>query len=421
MKCYNCGGYVKNEYVFCPNCGSLLGSSEAKIAPPPSSDVLREINSLSSKQTFITRLLIVCVLFSFIFLISGMCFSLLMLRGYSSGGFLGLVLGLLAAGISITVSIILLILIRQIDIYEKEPWSLVVFSFIWGALGATIFSLFANEINQYIFSALFGERVGDILTSIISAPVFEEIFKLLIIPVIIIFFRVVFNSPLDGIVYIFCSSLGFKIVEDLLYGANFTIQGGAMQGFFFLVLARWILGFMSHPLMSVFSGFAVGLATITPNFFLKIVYIVVGYFLSVLAHFIWNFVASVGVMYFGNIACLWFPIQITVMFIIFIALYFFALNIEKNLLRQSLQDDISSGFLSYQILDELIDFRLRRIRKSSLGEYNRRLYDVFMTELASYTLLKRQSVSAIFSDIHDEIQRKRQIISYIKPYIYGNL
>lgn len=431
MNCQICGKEIKEYYIFCPNCGSLISRSTNVNQYPVSqfteypklsnTEILQKINSSSSRQSFTIKFLILLIISSVIFLVSLACFSFMSISGYLSSGILGLITGTIAVILSLIYSTIFLVIIRQVDIYEKEPWSIVIFSFVWGALGATLFSLFFNEINSAIFTYIFGPQLGKTLTAVISAPIFEEFFKLMIIPIIIIFFRANFNSPLDGIVYIFSSSLGFKIVEDLVYGAMFTRSAGAVEGFFLLVIGRWLMGFMGHPLMSVFSGFAVGLATINNNFIIKFILIISGYLLSVFAHFVWNFMASVGASTSYYLVCLWFPIQISILIVIFFILYFISLNIEKNILRETLQEDVATGLLNNQIIDELLDFKLRRMRKNSLPSEIGKLYDIFLQELASYALLKKQSTNSIGQEILNTMNEKKQIISLLKPYIYGGV
>ncbi|MFN4220076.1 MAG: PrsW family intramembrane metalloprotease [bacterium] len=439
MICKVCSAKVKNDYVFCPNCGNLLlwntnegnenineninqnnsqiNSNQINLSQDKKV-IISKVNEISEKRSFFTRFFILLSITGVIFLISFLCFSFMMLSGYGSGGIGGIISLFLASGMSLIFSTIMLIIIRQMDFYEKEPWSLVIFSFLWGALGATLFSLFANQINSFIFTTLFGERIGSVLTGIISAPIFEEFFKLLVIPILIIFFRTHFNSPMDGMVYIFSSSLGFKIVEDLVYGAKFTSQAGAIEGFLLLALIRWLLGFLGHPLMSMYSGFAVGLATITPNYFLKILYITAGYILSVGSHFLWNFNASVTVQILREWTCLLFPLHTLFSLLIFVILYFISINIDRKILRENLKEELNEGLLDNQLIDELTNLSLRSRRKSLLKNDQRKIYDIFMSELASYAMLKKQSINSIGKEITNTLYEKREVLKHLKPYIY---
>ncbi|MCS7165104.1 MAG: PrsW family glutamic-type intramembrane protease [Candidatus Calescibacterium sp.] len=421
MKCSVCSTIVRNDYIFCPSCGSILSSSRIHehIKPISNHEILDKINSLSSKRDFYLRFFIVIGIFSGLFFVSFICFTFSMMLGYLRGGVAGLLVFIFASFVSLFFSVFLLFVIRQIDIYEREPWGLVIFSFFWGALGSTLLSLFVNETSSYVFGSIFGPGIGGIITTTLTAPIFEEFFKLLVIPIIILFFRSNFNSPMDGLVYIFASSLGFKIVEDLLYGAKFTAQTGAIQGFILLVLLRWVMGFLVHPLMSMFSGFAVGLATITNNFVLKIIYIVLGYLLSVGAHFVWNSMAAIGNRIIGDYVLCWFPAQIMILLVIFLFLYLFALNIERNTLNSVLEDDIRTGFLPREAIEELVDPRKRVYRKRFLTPEQRRLYEIFMQELASYALLKKQATASIGSEIQKSMYEKKEILNTIRPYIYG--
>jgi len=434
-KCKYCGTLVKNDYIFCPNCGNLLSGnisdsednfnfsiSSKNIQLHNPSEIIQKINQAVGRRSFYLKLFLAFGLFSVVFLCSFLLFSFLFLRGFvGGGGVLGFFTLLIGVFLSLSFSALVLYLIRFMDLYEREPWSLIIFSFLWGAFGSTLFSLIFNDINASIFTYVFGDQIGKILTATLSAPIFEEFFKLLVIPIIIIFFRNQFNSPLDGLVYIFASSLGFKVVEDLLYGSNFTLQSGVVGGFLLMVIGRWLLSFLGHPLMSMYSGFSVGLATITDNFLLKVIYVVLGYFLSVTAHFIWNFTASVLSNVLQVYTCLCFPVYTVFSIIMFVFLYFWALNIDRRIIRESLDSDIISGFLSSEIMDELLDIRLRWRRRNTLPPNLRILYDIFMQELASYALLKKQSNNSLGSEIKNTLNEKYEILSLIKPYIYGGV
>jgi RsiW-degrading membrane proteinase PrsW (M82 family) len=358
------------------------------------------------------------VIFSFIFFISCLCISILtgtIIIG--RGGIGGILLALIYFSISIPFSFVVLYFLRLLDIYEKEDWSHVIFAFIWGALGATFFALIANELNITISSFICGQTFGNICGTVVSAPIFEEFFKLLAIVIILLFLRTKFNSPIDGMVYAAAAGLGFKLVEDYIYISNAIAIAGLSGGFLQMIL-RWVFGFILHSLMTSFVGFSIGFATLTKDYLKKILYVTGGYLLSVGSHFLWNF------------SCLIFSSNLFIMFIVFpfytiiyiflnILFYIRAVNVERNIMVEVLKDEINENLIDNNILDELINLNLRSKRKNTyLDSKLKKLYDIYMNLLASYSLLKKQYLNSNNQEIYNELQEKKGILYILKPILF---
>ena len=356
-----------------------------------------------------------------IFIIGCLCIGLMSgLPIISYGGLAGILVAIIYFSISIPFSLLVLYLLRIIDIYEKEDWSHIIFAFIWGALGSTFFAIIINTTTTEIASYLFGQTIGSICGTIISAPIFEELLKLLAIIIILLFLRTKFNSPLDGMVYAAAAGLGFKLIEDYTYIANAMTSGGAYSGLSMMIF-RWIFGFLLHSLMTSFVGFAIGFATLTNDYFKKILYILGGYILSAGSHFIWNTSATITSLASNSLLlyCLIFPFLTIIYIFLNILLYIRAVNVEKNIMKEVLQDEINENLIDYNILNELINLNLRGQRKRTyIDNKLKKLYDIYMNLLASYALLKKQYLNSYNKEIYNELQEKKGVLYILKPILY---
>jgi len=87
-----------------------------------------------------------------------------------------------------------------------------------------------------------------------------------------------FNEPMDGIVYSMMVSMGFAIVENLIYAFNFGLE---------TVLVRAFTAVPAHAVFAVFMGYFVGLARFNVRQKLRI--IITGFFLAVFIHGLYDF------------------------------------------------------------------------------------------------------------------------------------
>lgn len=106
---------------------------------------------------------------------------------------------------------------RLIDIYEKESLKYFIITFLLGCL-SVLFVLGVDSylIKDYLFT-LNGNFLNDFLYCVINIGMIEELAKL--IPFLIVYklFRNQINEPIDYLVFISISALGFSAVENILY------------------------------------------------------------------------------------------------------------------------------------------------------------------------------------------------------------
>ena len=141
-----------------------------------------------------------------------------------------------------------LFLVYVLDLYEREPLSLVLGALLWGAVAATTLSGFANDGWGLVVARVGGPEFAARWTAALTAPFVEETLKGLGVVMIYLIAPDEFDDMMDGFVYGAVCGLGFAVVEDVFYfmGVFGGHPNGVLQGFFVRVVAS---GLYSHVLV----------------------------------------------------------------------------------------------------------------------------------------------------------------------------
>lgn len=178
---------------------------------------------------------------------------------------------------------------------HPEPKNKVVQVFLWGSLMgplAILLQLLVRWACQptFIWSdflALLGQRDRQFFLNIILfAPLIEEYLKYVVVK-----WRVLkdssFDEPLDAMLYLIISALGFAAVENLLslfFHADLTLKAAMAQS-----MARFLSATFLHTLASGILGFFLALALL--NFKKRRRILAEGFLLAVLFHSLYNYLA----------------------------------------------------------------------------------------------------------------------------------
>ena len=141
------------------------------------------------------------------------------------------------------------LIVYRYDMYEREPWYMLLLALIAGMLSCLVIGYF----EDYLFGILMlGEhQLGQ---QALLVAVSEELIKLLVVIGIAVVFRSQFNDPIDGLIYGAFVGLGFGLEESLFYlgldSDNLRLDR------FGEVPVRLLL----HLLFGGLGGFAIGLA-----------------------------------------------------------------------------------------------------------------------------------------------------------------
>jgi len=146
--------------------------------------------------------------------------------------------------------LIYLVVIYRFDRYEREPWWLVLLTFLYGAIGAIVLGVLlslmvimvADKNDDFSFGAS------------IVAPLCEEPSKALIVYLLLLTRH--FDNTTDGLIYGAASGLGFAMTENFLY----FVQGdtGVMEDWEKLVLLRSLFSALMHCAATATFGAVLG-------------------------------------------------------------------------------------------------------------------------------------------------------------------
>jgi RsiW-degrading membrane proteinase PrsW (M82 family) len=181
------------------------------------------------------------------------------------------------------------VFVYALDLYEREPMSLVFGALLWGAFAATSLSILANQGWALVVLDLFSVETATEWVAALTAPFTEELLKGVGLVLLYLIARREFDDILDGFVYGAMVGLGFTVVEDVFYFVNqFGGQvGGVLQGFFVRVVASGLYG---HVLYTGLFGIGVAYfvsrreASLARRTAIAALFILAGMF----AHFLWN-------------------------------------------------------------------------------------------------------------------------------------
>jgi RsiW-degrading membrane proteinase PrsW (M82 family) len=133
-----------------------------------------------------------------------------------------------------------------LDRLEPEPRAMRWNAFLWGAGISVLVASFFNDLTS--------AAVGMAVAAVVSAPISEEIMKVLGISSAAKRHHI--DSPLDGAVYAGYVGLGFAAVENVIYFSD-AINEDALGSTFVL---RGLFSPLAHPYFCMWAGMAVGRA-----------------------------------------------------------------------------------------------------------------------------------------------------------------
>lgn len=182
------------------------------------------------------------------------------------------------------------LLVYFLDLYEREPISLVIGAFLWGAVAATTLGTLANIGWGAVIARSLNPEFAARWVPALTAPWTEEILKAVGVVLIYLIARREIDDIMDGFVYGAMVGLGFAVVENVFY--FIAVFGGETEGvligFFLRVIASGLYG---HVLYTGLCGMGIAYFTTRrgDTSLGKRLAVAVGLFgIAVLAHFVWN-------------------------------------------------------------------------------------------------------------------------------------
>ncbi len=177
-----------------------------------------------------------------------------------------------------------------LDLYEREPLSLMIAAMVWGGAAATTLAAIGNAGWGLVVARVGGPELAARWTAALTAPFVEEILKGLGVVLIYLIARDEVDDVMDGFVYGAVCGLGFAVVEDVFYFMSvFGGQpAGVLHGFFLRVVAS---GLYSHVLYTGLVGMGIGYVVSRRSHRSRERRILVcagAFVVAAFAHFLWN-------------------------------------------------------------------------------------------------------------------------------------
>lgn len=262
-----------------------------------------------------------------------------------------------------------LLIIWYFDLFEREPFKLVLQNYFWGAFGAVLFTLIGGFIlRELINNFTVNTNEIDYFGTIAVAPVIEEITKGIFLFLTVN--RKRFDNITDGIVYGGAIGLGFGMTENFLY---FITYSENIPGWIYLVIIRTFFSAVMHFIATGSLGAFMGFAKFKEPF-PKVMLIFAGLVLAILIHFIWNY--SIITRYLAPLGFIFLGISI----ILFCAIFISSVIGERKIIFTELLDETRFGIIPSAHAG--IISSLKRNNKGWVDESIRKSYINAATNLA---------------------------------------
>ncbi|WP_432573824.1 PrsW family intramembrane metalloprotease [Kineococcus sp. SYSU DK005] len=245
-----------------------------------------------------------------------------------------------------------------LDRHEAEPPHLLAFAFGWGACVASLGALVLNSLG----SQLVAHAVGDVRSSsVLVAPVVEEVLKGLGVLVLLVKQRREFDGVVDGIVYAALVGVGFAYLENVLYLGR-ALGDDEPAALVTVFVLRCVVSPFAHPLFTMAVGVGLGVAAGRHRPVLRALAPLAGLALGVVLHSLWNASASSGVTAFVELYLL---LQVPV-FVAALGVALAARAREARLVDRSLQVYVRTGWLRPEEVRVLASAGARRSARGAV-------------------------------------------------------
>jgi len=319
-------------------------------------------------------------------------------------------------------------LVRSMDLFEREPRSMLIGALLWGAIVATYLSGVVNDQWGDILNKVAGAEFAREWGAALIGPGDEELFKFLGVVVLFLIARNEFDDVLDGFVYGAIVGLGFTLEEDMYYFfAHFVGQAGAsdLGGLFDGFFTRIIVGGpYSHVLLTGLTGMGLAYFVTRPDVPRRRRLLVTFglYVAGVAAHFVWNSPLLNDVLGNDPDAVTWivWAAMKGLPFLILLAVVVrMAQRREMRWVRDAVAPEIEAGYITPSELDTLEDlFRRRAARlaeKARTGIAGERL----LARLQKAQLALAVAAAGGGSTRDAQLEQRRALVSTLRGQLAG--
>lgn len=203
-------------------------------------------------------------------------------------------------------SLVYLVWVRNLEKHLKVSWGKVATVFIWGAIFAVIIAVILSVLFINVLSAESLQREYAPLRSLQDPTIMTLVIVCVVAPLVEEFTKAVGVFTVkgsimeleDGLIFGAAAGLGFAATENLLYESSALFQHG-VEAFIMTVIIRSIASTLLHGSASAVAGYGISKGILGKG------YSAVPYYLvAVIMHGSFNYLASVNLLYGGNIPLL---------------------------------------------------------------------------------------------------------------------
>lgn len=170
--------------------------------------------------------------------------------------------------------------IRNSEKKNKEKNKYLLYSLIWGLIPSVLLSFVTNMFFYKRIEIKYSENISNFLTSVVIAPIFEEIYKIL--GIFLTISKI--DEIEDGIIYGSMIGLGFAISENIFYSVEYAEN---LEQKISLTLVRQITSTIIHITSSGILGLGISMFK---NKKKKILYY---FYKGIIKHAGHNFISSI--------------------------------------------------------------------------------------------------------------------------------
>ncbi|HYT27288.1 MAG TPA: PrsW family intramembrane metalloprotease [Actinomycetota bacterium] len=312
--------------------------------------------------------------------------------------------------------------IYLLDIYEREPLSLVVGALLWGAVCATTLAGLGNDGWIGVVARLGGPDFAATWSAALSAPLVEESVKAAGVVLIYLIATAEIDDELDGFVYGAMVGLGFAVVENVLYfvGSFGGTPGGVLSGFFVRVLASGLYG---HVLYTGLAG--MGIAYLLTrrgevSAARRALVATALCLLAVLAHFLWDS-PLLDLFPHGNVSLARLLVQVPLaaavkgvpFLAVLVVMILLAQRRERRWLEAALEGELGGPGLAAGELEILADPRRRRRVRRVVRKRDGRRAAALVKQLQREQVTLAMLRTRVDADDHPDLVRQRRRIAAI--------
>jgi RsiW-degrading membrane proteinase PrsW (M82 family) len=316
----------------------------------------------------------------------------------------------------------LVVIIDDLDLFEREPFGMLAAAFAWGSLAATTLAIPANTALLDLIAKLGSQSLAQRWGAAIAGPIDEETLKALGLLLLVLIAVEEIDTPIDGLVYGAFIGLGFQIVEDFQYLTNPAFAGNGVSQLHVvwdLFLVRGLVGgIWSHAAYTGLVGLGIGYLVSRPDVphWRRVVLAELAFAGAWAMHFVWNS------PWFDNVSNGGFWRTIITQsiikglpgFLLIAWLYFRARRRESLWVEHVLAPEVATGAVTAAEIEALLTFHGRRAERRAAkrvaGRRGRRL----MKELQRQQIGLAVALTRSGGASTPEIQKRRHAIASIR-------